>query len=190
MGHIDDSFLMGYEYTACKRNVQDNVEAFQKLGFVIHPVKSVFIPTQEIEFLVVFFFLLNSILMTIRLPPTKAARVRTACQNLLLKNEMTIRETAQVTGLVVSSLHAMQFGKLYYRHLKKNKVLALQASKGHYDAPLYLSKDAKTDLSRWINNMDSSFKKIVPPNPDMTLTTDTSTKGWGRSKGFILIIWS
>lgn len=57
MGHIDDSFLMGYEYTACKRNVQDNVEAFQKLGFVIHPVKSVFIPTQEIEFLVVFFFI-------------------------------------------------------------------------------------------------------------------------------------
>lgn len=56
MGHIDDSFLMGYEYTACKRNVQDNVEAFQKLGFVIHLVKSVFIPTQEIEFLVFFFF--------------------------------------------------------------------------------------------------------------------------------------
>lgn len=56
MGHIDDSFLMGYEYTACKRNVQDNVEAFQKLGFVIHPVKSVFIPTQEIEFLVFFFY--------------------------------------------------------------------------------------------------------------------------------------
>lgn len=35
------------------------------------------IPTQEIEFL---GFLLSSILMTIRLPPTKAACIRIACQ--------------------------------------------------------------------------------------------------------------
>ena len=114
------------------------MEAFQKLGFVIHPVKSVFIPTQEIEFL---GFLLNS--MTIRLPPTKAANVRRTCQNLLLRTEMTIRGTAQVIGLIVSSLPAVQFGGLYYRNVEKNKVLALQASKGNHDAPLYLSKDAK-----------------------------------------------
>ena len=41
----------------------------------------------------------------------------------------------------------MQFGEMYYRNLEKNKVLALQADKGNYDAPLYLSKDAKADLS-------------------------------------------
>ena len=174
MGHRDDSFLLGYDHTACQRNVPDTVDTFHNLGFVIHPVKSVFIPTQEIEFL---GFLLNSILMTIRLPPTKAAHVRTTCQNLLLKTEMTIRETAQVIGLIVSSLPAVQFGELYYRNLEKNKVLALQTSKGNYDAPLYLSKDAKADLSWWIRNVDSSFKKIVQPNPDMTLTTDVSTKG-------------
>ena len=50
-GHIDDSFLLRYDYTACERNVQDTVDAFHNLGFVIHPVKSVFIPAQEIEFL-------------------------------------------------------------------------------------------------------------------------------------------
>ena len=156
--------------------MQDTIDTFQNLGFVIHPVKSAFIPTQEIEFL---GFLLSSILMTIRLPPTKAARVRIACQNLLLKTEVTVRETAHVIGLIVSSLPAVQFGELYYRNLEKNKVLALQVSKGNYDEPLYLSKDAKVDLSWWINNVDSSFKKIVQPNPDMTLTTDASIKGWG-----------
>ena len=31
--------------------------------------------------------------------------------------------------------------------------------------------------------MDSSFKKIVQPNPNMTLTTDASTKGWGAVYG-------
>ena len=85
MGHIDDSFLVGYDYTACNNNVKVTVDTFLKLGFVIHPEKSVFIPTQEIEFL---GFLLNSVSMTIRLPPAKAERVRL--------------EVAQVIGLIVS----------------------------------------------------------------------------------------
>ncbi|KAK2552743.1 hypothetical protein P5673_026180 [Acropora cervicornis] len=204
-GLIDDSFLL-YEYTACKRDVQDTVDAFQKLGLVIHPVKSVFIATQETEFL---GFLLNIILMTIRLPPTKAAHVRRTWQ--FLKTEMTIRETAQVIGLIVSSIPAVHFGELYYKNLEKDKVLALQTGKGNYDAPSYLSKDAKADLSWWINNVGSSFKNVVQPNPDVTLTTYPSTKGlergggWSgqfmgnrklvalgvwRSKGFTSTIWS
>ena len=171
--------------------VQDNVEAFQKLGFVIHPVKSVFIPTQKNRISCFFFDYWTASLWQLDFPiPKLHVHVRPFRTFYSKMRSMTIRETAQVTGLKVSSLPAVQFGELYYRHLEKNKVLALQTSKGHYDAPLYLSKDAKTDLSRWINNMDSSFKKIVPPNPDMTLTTDTSTKGWGRSKGFIFIIRS
>ena len=63
----------------------------------------------------------------------------------------------------------------------------------------------------WINNVGSSFKNVVQPNPDVTLTTYPSTKGlkrgggrsgqfmgnrklvalgvW-RSKGFTSTIWS
>ena len=81
-GHIDDSFLVGYTRSACKQNIQDTVECFDSLGFVIHPEKSVLIPTQELEFL---GFLLNSISMTIRLPSLKATHVKSACENLLLK---------------------------------------------------------------------------------------------------------
>ena len=51
MGHIDDSFLVGYTRSACKLNIQHTVECFDSLGFVIHPEKSVLIPTQELEFL-------------------------------------------------------------------------------------------------------------------------------------------
>ena len=126
MGHIDDSFLLGYNYTACATNIQDTVDTFFSLGFVVHPQKSVLIPTQEMEFL---GFLLNSINMTIRLPPVKAERVRLACQSLLDKSKMTIREVAQVIGLMVSSFPAVQFGELYYRALERNKILALQEIK-------------------------------------------------------------
>ena len=46
MGHIDDSFLMRYIYASCEENIVQTVNMFLKLGFVIHPTKSVLIPTQ------------------------------------------------------------------------------------------------------------------------------------------------
>ena len=180
MGHIDDSLLLGYNYSACAKNIQDTVDVFIKLGFVIHPEKSVLVPSQQLEFL---GFLLNSVNMTIRLPPIKAERVRLACQSLLHKSKMSIREVAQVIGLIVSSFPGVQFGELYYRNLEKDKILALQISKGNYDSPMYLSNESRSDLTWWVNNVDSSFKTIVQEDPDLTLTTDASTRGWGAVSG-------
>ena len=139
MEHIDDSFLVGYTRSACEQNIQDTVKCFDSLGFVIHPEKSVLIPTQELEFL---GFLLNSISMTIQLPPSKAAHVKSACENLLLKTKVTIRELAHVIGLLVSSLPGVQFGRLHYRQLEKDKSWALQLCKGNYDGPVTLSNDS------------------------------------------------
>jgi hypothetical protein len=51
MGQIDDLLLVGYDYTACHRNIIDTVGIFCNLGFIIHPQKSIFEPKQEIEFL-------------------------------------------------------------------------------------------------------------------------------------------
>ena len=79
IGHIDDSLLVGYEFTACKKNVFDTVDTFCSLGFIVHPDKSIFEPTQEIEFL---GFLLNSVSIAIRLPTAKANYVKKACVDL------------------------------------------------------------------------------------------------------------
>ena len=46
MGHIDDSFLMGYNYASCEENIVQTVNMFLKLGFVIHPAKSVLVPCE------------------------------------------------------------------------------------------------------------------------------------------------
>ena len=91
MGHIDDSFLMGYNYTSCEETILETVNTFLKLGFVIRPMKSVLIPTQEMAFI---GFMLNSILMTVRLPPRKATNVRHACKNVLHQGNPTVREVA------------------------------------------------------------------------------------------------
>ena len=78
--------------------------------FVIHPEKSVFKPTQEIEFL---GFLLNSVNITIRLPP-KASYVKTAYMQLLANLRPSIRDLAHVIELTFSSLPGVQFGDLHY----------------------------------------------------------------------------
>ena len=61
-GYIDDSYLQGDTVEDCQQNVGDTVTLFTKLGFFIHPEKSVFVPTKRLTFL---GFVLDSIGMTV-----------------------------------------------------------------------------------------------------------------------------
>lgn len=49
--YIDDSLLTGQTYDECAKNVIDTIQLIDNLGFIAHPDKSVFIPTQELDFL-------------------------------------------------------------------------------------------------------------------------------------------
>ena len=82
-------------------------------------------------------------------------------------------------GLLVSSLPGVQFGELHYRQLESNKTAALQRNKGNYDAVMHFTQDSKSKLTWWIQNIDTPYKNITVGSPDVTLTTDASTKGWG-----------
>ena len=137
------------------------VNMFLKLGFAIHPAKSVLIPTQQLEFLGV---LLNSISMSIHLPPRKATNVRQACEDHLHQHNPTIRDVAHVIGLIVSSFPEVQYGELYYRYLEQEKIQALQASRGDYDAPTNLSQEARSNLHWWVNNV-TCFPKYYADQP-------------------------
>ena len=107
MGHIDDSLLLvAYSLGSCRKNIYDTVNLLTLLGFTIHLVKSVLEPTQTIQFL---GFVINSVAMTVKLPPSKAAKVKSACQDLVLNCNPTIREVEQVIGLIVSSFPAVQY---------------------------------------------------------------------------------
>ena len=49
--HLDDLYLQGQTYDKCFRNVIDTTVLLDKLGLVVHPEKSVFIPTQVLTIL-------------------------------------------------------------------------------------------------------------------------------------------
>lgn len=68
-GHIsssflDDSLLLGNSAQECAANVLDTVSMFQKLGFVVHPKKSEFQPSKQLQYLGV---IINSECMSVRL---------------------------------------------------------------------------------------------------------------------------
>ena len=79
-GYIDDSYLQGDEYQDCLANVVDTLILFDSLGFIIHPVKLVFIPTQTITFL---GFILDSRNMTVSLTQQKQLKLKNAYLHII-----------------------------------------------------------------------------------------------------------
>ena len=121
--YIDDSFLVGNDYNECGSNVIVTVKLLDTLGFVPHPTKSVFIPTQILVYL---GFLLNSINMTVSLTPDKANKLKTAVNCLLSREQWSVREVAQVLGRTISSFPGVMYGPLHFRLTEHEKSEALK----------------------------------------------------------------
>ena len=178
--YLDDMYLQGKTYRECVDNVIDSVQVVDSLGFVAHPDKSTFIPSQRLEFL---GFILNSVEMTIRLTPEKATGLQTACNILLADPSLTIRELARVIGKIVSSFPAVRYGPFYYRSLERNKLTALHANWWNFDKKVTLSPQAVEELEWWANNVIDSYNVLTRESPTSTLTTDASMEGWGAVFG-------
>lgn len=174
--YIDDLFLQGKTYEQCVSNVLDTFLQFEELGFIIHPDKSAFIPSQE---LVLLGFIINSIDMTIILTPEKKLAIKQLCLSLISKHMPTIREVAQVIGKIISSFPGVTHGPLYYRAIERNKTEALKIRKGNFDKRMTLSEDSKIELQWWAQNVIESKNVISHGHPSCTLTTDASLTGWG-----------
>lgn len=176
VGYIDDQYLQGDTKHKCLSNIGDSVSLFTKLGFLIHPEKSVLVPAQMITFL---GFILDSLQMLVRPTPEKAQKLKSACKKLLTKPELTVQELAEVIGIIVSNFPGVEFGPLFYRGLERDKSLALKHSKGNFSSKLQLSPDAIAELKWWCENIESATKRVTYGNPDIIITTDASTLGWG-----------
>ena len=72
-GYLDDFILLNDTYEDCAVSVAEIILTFDKLGFVVHPQKSVFIPTQNLLFL---GFVINSITVTLTLTVHKKQKFK------------------------------------------------------------------------------------------------------------------
>lgn len=176
VGYIDDSYLQGNTIEACQKNIDDTVELFKSLGFIVHPEKSVLTPSQQLIFL---GFILDSVSMRVSPTPEKAANIKASCMTLVRKSFICIRELAETVGKLVASFPGVQFGPLFYRTLDNEKIAALRRHCGNYEAKISLSSTAKADLDWWCNNIESAYKPVIITKPDLEFETDASHLGWG-----------
>ena len=137
-----------------------------RLGFVIHPEKSILIPTQEITFL---GFIFNSANMTVKLTPERALRLKTARLENLEATTPLIRDVARLSGLMTSSFPGVMYGALHYRALEMEKTCALKQNKGNFDRL----------IQWWIDSISEAYNPVNHGDPDIIMTTDASLSGWG-----------
>ena len=79
---------------------------------------------------------------------------------------ITIRNLAKLIWKLVASEPAVQYAPFYYKSLEIEKDLVLRQNKGNFDAETTVSNESKACLQWWVDNIKSSFKPIIKPQPD------------------------
>ena len=110
-------------YLGCIETVTATLTLFDTLGFVVHPIKSEFIPKQQIVFL---GFVLDSVAMQISLTQKRFEKILKVLRYINQHASMVkIRDVVRTLGYMVSSFPAIPFGAAHYRCLEQDKVKAL-----------------------------------------------------------------
>lgn len=158
MPYIDDTLTISKTYSeACQATIRTAV-TLSNLGFSIHPDKSVLNPTQEIVFL---GFIIDSVKMQVRLTQEKKTELKQLCRDLLAQERPSIRTVATVLGKMVVTFPGVQYGKLHYRELEKEKTSALKQQLVHFDRPMSLTTCAQQEVLWWINSVNHSVRDIT-----------------------------
>lgn len=85
--------------------------------------------------------------------------------------------------MLTASFPGVEYGQLHFRILEKRKTEALKHSRGNYDGEVTISRDMKSELSWWVNNLDCAKCPISRVNPELIMFSDASERGWGCSCG-------
>ena len=148
---------MNASYEDCWEATENCIKLFDSLGFTIHHKKSLFKPTQCIEYL---GFIINPKAMKITLTPSKISSIKNLCAETLQSQCLTIKKVATLLGKFSSSLPAVKYGRLHYRDIERDKVYWLRKAQGKYEAKIVLSSEAKEEIQWWMNNIESSYNDV------------------------------
>ena len=117
---------MGLTFKECLDKVIEPVSLLESLGFIIHPDKSKFIPSQVITFL---GFVIDSVPMKVYLTVERKAELKEACLSLLMNSRHTIRYVAKVIGLITASFPGVKFSPLHFCDLESCKLRPSSATR-------------------------------------------------------------
>ena len=178
--YIDDSFYTDRDPARLRRSSERALHLLESLGFQMNLQKSSFNPSTT---LIHLGFVIDTLSMKISLPEDKLSRIVQACASVIDLKKVSIRHLASIIGLLVSSLLAVRYGRLHYRHLEFERIDGLKRF-GSFDASIELHENAILDLTWWRDNVRShngreidDILKLKQYQDD--LYTDASSSGWG-----------
>ncbi|KZS10356.1 Uncharacterized protein APZ42_025183 [Daphnia magna] len=129
------------------------VDFVTSLGSLVNTMKSIFIPTQEIEFLGV---IVNSISLSFSLPPEKVAKVTQMCEKAFRADKISLRQLASILGNFSFEIPAVAFAPAHYRNLQRLYISESRGAKSNLNHLVSLSATARSDLVWWVDNLESS----------------------------------
>ena len=174
--YIDDAWIYGLKYEQCWQNTLFTARTLVKVGFLINMKKSVWIPSQIIEFL---GFIIDSRQMVVYLSDKKSKSVLDLCQQLLDSESVTIRFLCKVIGKLISIFRVLPLGQAHYRTLERCKLHHLRKNRWNYNAFCSLDFKCFRDLSWWIKHVPAAQAPITRPLPSQTLYVDAYDQSWG-----------
>ena len=177
MIYLDDLPILSPSNDKALEEVHVVIQTLKSLGFLVYREKSNLVPSQIIQYL---GFKINLVTMIPFLPERKLINLIRDVSEFYNSSTCSIRQSACVIGLIVSSFLAIKPAKLYYWNLEAIKTEALRNHGGSYDAVILLSSLAKQDLFWFVSKARLyNGTKLIRPTKVITLTTDASLSGWG-----------
>lgn len=116
--------------------------------------------------------------MTVSISVDKHQKLKLAAQRILDNKSPTIREVAQLIGMMVSCFPGVEYGELFYCQLEIEKAAALKIYNWDFEQTIQIG------ICRYflgIRNALTSKRRIDHGKISNTLYTDSSTQGWGAS---------
>ena len=149
IAYLDDILPMAPSRQLVLHHASSTLNLLEGLGFTVNYLKSVLVPSQQMEFL---GSLVDSVNLSLSLPRNKIRKIQSNCQ-LLLENPVTsVRELSKFLGLLSSSIQAVFPAPLHYRYLQQAENAVLKSRKS-YEAPVILDSEALQEVQWWKDNL-------------------------------------
>ena len=175
--YLDDLIFFNQSRVSLEKDRDSAIWLLQQLGFVINWEKSNLMAQQCVVYL---GFTMNSLAMTLALPPDRVHNIQQECQNIVEKLIYSVRALSRLIGKLTASVMAVLPAPLNYWCLQMQKTRALFRGGQNYNTMLKLTPECLEEIRWWLYYLkDWNGRAIITPAPDLIIMSDASMKGWG-----------
>ena len=173
--YLDDWLIMHEDPTTLTSQVGLIKSVLTFLGFLINEEKSIFTPSQSIEYLGV---LIDTTSLSILLPQAKVSRIQSLCDNALACSHMSLRNIAMIIGNFGFATSAVRYARSHFRQLQHFYIENVRVKA--LDTLVPLTESVRAELQWWRDMVASANSKCFSlDDSEINIFADASLTGWG-----------